>query len=211
MKKNTRSRTAILCSFFAIPFSFFLAAGCSSTPASLTLRPAGKDTVFAKTFDRAYAGHMADGSDAFVLVSDEAPAVRAASKSAGPIKASSTSAPLRQLVFVKLLWRPMNGMRDSAAANASITWYVMNDAADGGDDLLVYQGAGYATVDPGEATTGVTIRSGDLKPSASRGSLKDPIGPAQISGSFVAVNNDARARELLQDARSRTAMVASGQ
>lgn len=208
MTTTTRARTPILFSLFVLPLSLLI--GCSSTPASLTLRPAGKEMAFAKTFDRAYAGHMADGSDAFVLVSDEAVGVRAANKAAEPIKASSTPAPLRQLVFVKLLWRPMNGTRDSVAANAAITWYVLSDTPDGADDVLIYQGAGYATVDPGEATTSVTIRCGDLKPTASRGSLKDPVGPAQISGSFVAVNNDGRARELLQDARSRTATVASG-
>lgn len=181
--------------FFLFPFSFFVVAGCNTAPASLMLRPANQKIAYAKTFERAYAGHTADGSCAYVLVSDAAPKNEC----------------MRQLVYVKLHWRPMSGTRDSVAANACIDWYVMGDA--GSDDLLLYQGAASVTIDPGDKATRVTIRSGDLKPSVTRGNLSDPLGSARVSGTFVAINNDARVHELLDSTRARIAAVstASGQ
>src|SRR5688500_4663662 len=88
--------------------------GCSSGPATLTLHPAKGDISFAKSFSQAYCGKTPDGSYACVLVSDEN---SDASKQTG----------LLQVVHIKVLWRPMNGMRDSVASNAVIDWYVLNN------------------------------------------------------------------------------------
>jgi hypothetical protein len=167
---------------------FFLVAGCSSGPASLTLRPTDQKIAYAKTFDRAYAGRI-DGSDAYVLLSD----ARGADQ-------------LRQVVYIKLLWRPMTGTRECIAANAAIDWYVINDA---NDDLLLYQGCGNVAINPGDDETKVTIRSGELEKSLTKGNLADPLGSARVNGTFVAQANDAKLRELLSDARNRVAAVAS--
>src|SRR5207237_841283 len=110
MKKLTRAGMRI--PFFLFPLSILILAGCGTGPASLTLRPANQKIAYAKTFERAYAGHTDDGSRAYVLVSDAAP----------------KNEPMRQLVYVKLHWQRMSGTRDSVAANACIDWYVMGDA-----------------------------------------------------------------------------------
>ena len=72
-------------------------------------------------------------------------------------KLSTTQTPLRQIVHINVLWRPLSGTRDSAVSNATIDWYVLNNTADGNDDLLVYQGSGYVTLKPDDDTTIVSI------------------------------------------------------
>jgi hypothetical protein len=182
-----------------------LLVGCSSGTATLTLHPQGQNVAFAKTFSHAYVGKDADGSYACVLVSDDAPAVAAASgKSITPADA----APLRQIVHIKVLWRPLNGMRDTVASNAAIDWYVMSTT--GGDDLLVYQGAGSVILTPDGDHAKVNIRSADLKPALTRGSLKDPIGNANITGAFTAKSNNREMNAVLAGTRERLATVASG-
>jgi hypothetical protein len=42
-----------------------------------------------------------------------------------------------------------------------------------------------------------------------RGGLTDPIGPARIEGSFTAVNDPVRLREVLTSTRARTAAAVS--
>jgi len=182
-----------------------LLVGCSHDTATLTLHPQGQSVAFAKTFSHAYVGKDADGSYACVLVSDDAPAVAAASDKS---LSSADAAPLRQVVHIKVLWRPLNGLRDSVASNAAIDWYVMSTA--GGDDLLLYQGAGTVTFTPDGDHAKVNIRSADLKPALTRGGLKDPIGNATITGAFTAKSNNKEMKQLLAGTRERLATVASG-
>ncbi len=111
---------------------------------------------------------------------------------------------------IRVLWRPLNGIRDSVASNATIDWYVLSNTSDGSDDLLLYQGSGYVTLKPDDDTTQITIRSADLKPAVVRGNMIDPIGSATITGVFDAVNNNDRTIELINAARERTASMAAG-
>jgi hypothetical protein len=199
-------RAGMILRFFLFPFSFFLLQGCSNGTATLTLHPEGQNVAFAKTFAHAYVGKDADGSYACVLVSDDAPAVTAASNDKSLAPADAT--PLRQVVHIKVLWRPLNGLRDSVASNAAIDWYVMSTT--GGDDLLLYQGAGSVTLTPDGDHAKINIRSADLKPALTRGGLKDPIGNATITGTFTAKANNKEMNQLLAGTRERLATVASG-
>lgn len=194
--------------FFLLPLSFCLAQGCAAKPASLVLHPAGKNIAYAQNFAQAYAGKTDDGSTAFLLVSDDAGAAAPAAKPGAPLRPSAEQ-PLRQVVYIKVLWRPLSGTRESAATNAAIDWYVLSNTVEGGDDLLLYQGAGYVTVDPGDKATKVNIRSADLKPTLSVGHLADPIGRARLTGSFAAPRDNRRLHELLTATRSRTSTIAS--
>ena len=101
------------------------------------------------------------------------------------------------------------GMRDAVVTNAAIDWYVMNNTVEGGDDMLEYQGAGFVTVDTSDTTAKVTIRTADLRPTQARGSLTDPIGPARVTGTFVAQQDNERLQDLLAAIRARSAQVAS--
>jgi hypothetical protein len=174
----------------AVLFTLCL-VGCAG-PAKLTLRPQGQNVAFAKTFSQAYFGKESDGSFACVLVSDE------------------VAAGLQQVVHIKVLWRPLNGLRESAVSNAAIDWYVLSNADDSPDDLLLYQGAGFVTLTLDGDEAKVHIRSADLRPAVARGKLKDPIGNATITGAFTASANNKRMRELLSDTRQRVTTVASG-
>jgi hypothetical protein len=196
--------------FFLFPFSFFvllLLTGCNHKSATLTLRPQGQNIAFAKTFSQAYCGKESDGSYACVLVADDAPAVARASKAISPADA----APLRQVVHIKVLWRPLSGTRESTASNAAIDWYVLGDTTNGSDDLLLYQGSGFVKLDVDETSSKLTIRSSDVRPSMSRGNRKDPLGDVRVSGTIVAVNDTQRLRELINQTRQRTASIASGE
>ena len=96
-----RSRFNLL---FALAASTMI--GCASSKnAQLTLRPSEGKVAYAQNFTQAYAGQSADGSWSFVLVSDDQPGEKSDRKHIDP----SNQMPLRQVVYVKLLWQPMNG------------------------------------------------------------------------------------------------------
>jgi hypothetical protein len=188
----------------------FIAAGCSSGPASITIRPATGNVAFAQAFNQAYCGKTKDGSYQCVLMAEDA-STKTPAKSTGKALSPSENQPLRQVMHVNVLWRPLNGTRDSAVANATIDWYVLSNTTDGKDDLLLYQGSGFVTLSPDDKTTKVTIRSGEMRPAMMHGRLSDPIGDATISGTFVAINDTAKTNSLASATRERTAIIASGQ
>jgi hypothetical protein len=197
---------------FVVSLPLMMLAGCSSGPATLTLKPDGRNVSFAQTFTQAYCGKTRDGSYNCVLVSDDSPPAadeKAHHSAKGPLEPVSLP-PLRQVVNIRVLWRPMNGMRDSVASNATIDWYVLSNTSDGSDDLLLYQGSGYVTLEPDDDTTKITVRSADLRPAIVRGNLTDPIGNATMNGVFVATNDNDRTIQLINAARERTAAIASG-
>ncbi len=209
--KIPRARTLRLTAL-AVSIPLMLLAGCSDGPATITLKPDGRNVSFAQTFSQAYCGKTRDGSYNCVLVSDDAPpasTVKPQHSTKGPLEPAAQP-PLRQVVDIRVLWRPLNGMRDSVASNATIDWYVLSNTSDGSDDLLLYQGSGYVTLKPDDDTTKITIRSADMRPAVVRGKLVDPIGNATINGVFVATNDNDRTIELINAARERTAATASG-
>jgi len=188
-----------------------LLAGCSSGPATLTLKPEGRNVEFAQNFTQAYCGKTRDGSYNCVLVSADAQPANNQSHqlASGPLQPVSQT-PLRQVVNIRVLWSPLNGVRDSVASNATIDWYVLRDTTEGADDVLLYQGSGYVTLKPDDDTTKITVHSAELRPAMVRGNLTDPIGAAMVNGTFVAINNNERTIQLVNAARERTATIASG-
>ena len=195
---------------FLIPFTLLVTGCAGSGPATLLLRPETGHVAYAQTFSQAYCGKTQDGSYSCVLVAEERATAAKPQADKAPMTPNN-QAPLRQVVQIKILWRPMSGVRESVAANAAIDWYVLNNTADGGSDLLHYQGSGYVTLKGDDDTTKVKIHSAQMRPTAVHGTLSDPIGPATLTGTFVALNNDQRAADLAIAARERTATIASGQ
>jgi hypothetical protein len=204
MKFPGRQVVSLLLPFFALPFSLFV-TGCSSSPATLTVRSNERNVSYAQTFSQAFAAQSEDGTHEFVLVSDDA--VKSAPKDPGAPLQPIEHTPLRQVVYIRVLWQPLNGVERGVAKNASLDWFVFANTAGGSDDVLEYQGTACATVkavNGGEATT-VTLHDGALEPHAARGDLTDPVGPARLQGRFTAVKNPHRVQELLAAARARTA------
>src|SRR4029453_12070941 len=80
----------------------------------------------------------------------------------------SVTMPLRQVVHVKVLWRPLNCTDRSVGSNAALEWFVLSDTAEGEGDLLEYKGSAYVEVDPKDDVTKVTIHDGTIKPRAVR-------------------------------------------
>ena len=207
-------RLALRLSLLFLPFSFAL-AGCSSKTPTLVVHSDAKKVAYAQTFSQAVAGQTEDGAFQFVLVSDDArppaaPKRLSLKKDPDPTPRLDPSAnmPLHQVVYVKVLWRPMTGTDRSIGSNAAVDWYVLSDTAGGTRDLLEYSGSAFVTVTPKGDVTKVAIRGGSIRPRSVLGGFTDPIGPARIEGSFTAINDGARLREVLTATRARTAAAA---
>ena len=199
---------------FLLPVSCFLAVGCNSHSAQLLVQSEAKKATYAQTFSQAVAERTEDGTFQFVLVADDA-RVRegqpSRKQSPGKRLDPSQAMPLHQVVYVKVLWRPMNCTDRNVGSNAALDWYVLSDTAGGTRDLLEYQGSAFVMVSPKDDVTKVSIRAGSIKPRWVRGGLTDPIGAARIEGNFTAVNDPARLHELLTATRARTAAAAMAQ
>jgi hypothetical protein len=211
-------------------FSLLLAAGCShhASEVTFTRQPTPGRTVSAgpslyQRFPGAYITSNRDGEYDIVLVNDT---LRAATASQGsnsnkhwyapvswfaPASKSPlrpvTEPPIQQGLHIHVFWRPMSGamVRESSITNAIVHWYVFSTDASGGNDMLHYEGAAFVKLTPGGNTADITIGDGQIAPRQVRGQLKDPIGPARITGEVTAVRNDARVKDLLARLQERAA------
>jgi hypothetical protein len=183
----------------------FLCPGCAQTPSILTVQSAKRNVAYSQQFGQAFASRTEDGAHEFILVADDA--IRSAPREPGGPLTPVAKTPLRQVVHVRVLWEPLNGVEETVTRNASISWFVFTDTAAGTVGIREYQGTAYASVDSasGGNATRVTLRHGTLKPYSSRGSLSDPIGMGKLEGTFTAIRNPNRVRELLAATRARTA------
>jgi hypothetical protein len=107
-------------------------------------------------------------------------------------------APVRQAMRIHMFWRPLKMVsQNPAAINSSVDWYVLGE--DASNEMLVYEGAAYATLDGSGRGRTVRIRDGQIRPATARGQLHDPVGQARITGRIRATVNDARVRETLAE------------
>jgi hypothetical protein len=170
-----------------------LLMGCSSPGGTITLDSYERNRTFTQSFGQAYISHALTGESDLVLIeSDDVPR-GSSSKKGEPLQPTPIS-PLRQVMRVHLYWQPLAGTtKNPAAINASIDWYVLG--ADGPNDLLVYEGAGFVTVEDHGARQYIRIRDGQVKPRLSRGQMQDPVGSARIWGVATARVDDARVKD----------------
>ena len=196
-----RNVTVLLLPFFVLPFSLFV-GGCSA-PATLTVRSTERKAAYAQNFTQVFAGRTEDGTHEFILVADDA--IKSAPAKAGGTLKPVTQTPLRQVVYVRVLWKPLNGVERGVTSNASIDWFVFGNTAGGAGDMIEYQGTAFATIkDAAGDAVKVTIRDGTIKPTNARGALTDPIGVGRLDGTFIATRNPHRVQELLAATRART-------
>jgi len=177
--------------------------GCSTRPV-LTVASPGNKATYKQTFTQVYATRGEDGDFDIVLLDD--PIDDAAIQQPGKPLQSNPVRPLRHLVHVHVLWTPQIGDRGDhpSSTNAAINWYVWGDTNGQQSDLMHYGGAGFVKIYAGDESADFRISNTTLKLKSSRGQMTDPVGTAQLSGSFSAPINDARVKDLLAQIGSET-------
>ncbi len=175
---------------FVITLAICWAAGCTGGgPAQMRIDSVQSDRLFSKQFSQKYFSQTKSGEFEVVLVDDGTTTNRR--KQDEPLEATE-QAPLRQVVAIRVYWRPPTGTRADhpSATNAVVDWYVIADSADQTRDRLHYQGAAFVKIFPKGNSAKVIVRNGGLTLVESSGALNDPVGDSTISGSFIAKRND---------------------
>ena len=174
--------------------AMLLVGGCGHEQ-QLTLRSLNKGSTFSQPFTAAYCSRDRAGDTDVVLVD------RAAEES---LAGHQSSAPVRQVMHIRIFWQPMHDTRPDhpSASNATIHWYVLGNTADRSADVLEYAGTAFVTMDESEKGTELTIGNASVQPVACRGELCDPVGPTAVAGTIHAGNNVRRVRQALADVRT---------
>ena len=176
-----------------------LTVGCAGKSTSLTVSSRQSGQTYQQKFSKAYAGRSPQGDFDVVLV-----------KGAGPDGATGD---VWQVMHVRVLWKPMKGVKfdHPTATNATIDWYVMGADGAGANasqprGLVAYTGAGFVRVHKSGGFATLDIRSATLRPTTREGGMADPIGPARLQGTIVARTGNAdQVRDLLARAREASA------
>lgn len=180
-------------------------AGCTAPGGRVQVTRSDTNQAFSLAFDEAWIARDADG-DYDILLVHRSTAGRSAAR-AGEILQPVDHLPVRHVVHAHVFWRPKGGNRpdDPATGNAAINWYVLTLGADAGTDLLVYRGAGFVGVDPGDDVADVRLRNVRIEPQVVRGAMTDPIGSARITGNARAQVDPEQVRAILVELNARTA------
>jgi hypothetical protein len=178
--------------------AFVLISGCASRGGKIYLESTTNKKFFAQAFNQAYITDSGSGEYDIVLVESpgELPPLRRKNRPLLPMPL----APLRQVMHIHVYWHALTGVKSNpAAVNASIDWYILG--AGGGGDLVLYEGAGFVTVDNDGDRRDVQIRDGELRAKLMRGNILDPLGHARFYGAATARMNDARVKDTLVQMR----------
>jgi hypothetical protein len=177
-------------------------AGCGASQPVLSVVPVRSQQRYLETFTQAYITRNAAGDYEVVLVDD--PLDESEAGEAGQPLTPSLAASLRQVLRIRLLWRPVPGAKaDSpAATNASLHWYVLGGATAEGTSMIHYAGTAFVAIATNGPGAEVTIHNGSLKFVESHGDLIDPLKSFQIDGKFDAVEGDTRLAEILADLKT---------
>lgn len=200
MTKPAATVLAALLAMVAAPLT-----GCGTSAAVLSISATESRQSFRQTFTQAYSSRDAAGDYQVVLLND--PIDEVPGDDAGkPLSATEVPA-IRQVLQVRVLWRPPQGAKaDSpAATNAALHWYVLGGPTAQGASLIHYAGTAFVAVVPNGPGAEVTIRNGSLKVVEHHGELVDPLKSFKLSGRFDAVANDARVKQLMADVRATAA------
>jgi hypothetical protein len=168
--------------------------GCASRGGRINIESTSSHRFLTQVFNQAYITDSGSGEYDIVLVDSpgELPPQRRKNRPLQPMPL----APLQQVMHIHVYWHALTGIKTNpAAVNASIDWYVLG--AGGGNDLVLYEGAGYIVVDSSGERREVSIKDGDLRPKLVRGNIQDPLGHARLYGYATARMNDARVKDTL--------------
>lgn len=172
--------------------------GCGSSHPSVRLEPINGYIVYNQAFTTAWCRQGADGGYDLVLVDQPEPG---SSRSGQPLRSVGGIDVPRQVLHVRVAWRPASGAKANypAATNATFNWYVIDDQNPADIRYLHYQGAGLVKVYPDDETTEFAIQPTPLSLRHRKGTLNDPIGSAVISGQFDAKNSAVKTTDVLQN------------
>jgi hypothetical protein len=115
--------------------------------------------------------------------------------------------PISQVMHLRVFWRPPRGAKANspAATNSTIHWYILADPTQPHPNFIQYDGAGFIRVTRDDEFFLVEILNADLKSTATRGPMRDPIGPGTLNGYFRARIDPQRVQSLLAELPNRTA------
>ena len=183
--------------------------GCARGGAELRLTSLEKNAAYLQSFSNAYVSKAGNGGSEIVLINEQSvrgtPGTEAGD--AVPAAAGSATTAVRQVMHLRILWKPQRGAKQShpSYTNAGLHWYVFTQPAAGGaaPDVLEYRGAGFVTLAETAAGTEVTIKNATVKPVGTpSGSLTDPVGPARLTGTFLAKQSPKRVNALLAEVKT---------
>ena len=174
--------------------------GCASGPSEpqLTLHSTVGNRTLSPQFSSAYVTRDRNGDTDVVLLD------RAAE---GLMDGSRDTAPVRQVMHIRVLWNARSDMagEHASASNASVHWYVMRNNTASACDVLEYAGTAFIVASPADGATELQIRNATIRPVACRGGLCDPIGSTTFQGAVRAIDDGRRVRQALDSVRSAVA------
>ena len=176
-------------------------AGCSHKAPQIRVYPT-EGLPVSQRFPRTYLAINELGDSEILLVSEGAESPHKQGKILYPTNLGS----VKQIVHIRILWRPLPGTRTDqpTATNATINWYVRSNMPGEENDKIDYGGAGFVAVYP--TKTGAT--SSSATPAwrcAHTGNMTDPFGKPVIAGTFDVVRNDGMVKDILGSLRTQVA------
>jgi len=113
---------------------------------------------------------------------------------AGQPLTPAAGAPVRQVIHLKIHWRPRAGAspENPAASNATVRWVVFGtpEPSTTTEDIVEYQGTAFARPFFERGGYTVVLQAGRLKLARLSGQMNDPLGPSTFRGKFF-VRDDA--------------------
>ena len=185
-----------------IMLSLLAVTGCGQKGSELTFTSLDNDARFVHRFPDAFISRGDQGDFDLALVEDGLTRAAQASGPHRPLEPATASP--RQIVHIKMVWKPMPGTKPDhpAATNAVVNWYVLGSG--GGSDtsnLLHYAGSGFVRVRMGRSAATVDLRNVRLELKERRGNMTDPLGNAALTGTFEAKVSPGNVSALLAEAR----------
>jgi hypothetical protein len=115
--------------------------------------------------------------------------------------------PLRQVVHLRVFWRPRRGTEPDhpAAANATVHWYVIGVGTAQGQDMVRYEGTGIVSVYAGQPEANINLQNAYLRVRVEQGRLRDPVGPVVMHGTAQAAYRPQQVEQLLTELRQLSA------
>jgi hypothetical protein len=176
--------------------------GCAHKQPQLKVYPE-QSLPFVQKFPRSFLSINEAGDYEIVMVAEGTENRRKQGKILYPTNVAS----LKQIVHIRILWKPLPGTRadQPTATNATINWYVRSNMPDAQNDKIDYGGAGFVNVYPNKTGAHIVIRNCSLAVRQQSGELVNPLGKPAISGSFDVVRNDGVVRDILATLNTRVA------
>ena len=171
--------------------------GCSAkAPATARLVSTTNDVQLRQSFDRAYATKTTAGEYEIVLVDDGLPADSDDSELLMPAE----KAPVRQVLYLKMNWRPQRGAKNNnpAASNALARWYFFVPGDEGRERVIRYDGTAFVRMTQGRDTRWRGKVDSTLLTVSPESTDTPVVTAATLRGSFTAEADIARVQDLVR-------------